>query len=192
MHQTLPKTNQNATCRGDCNDHRTPHHHAPKDYVRCRDKHLRHGSLLIECAVAALILTTCSIALLKWIGTSEALNREADERVAATLIAENTASLLQQAPWADATSYSKRLAEETTLSSGRSVAIDSSNFETENTSGPSLNGIHFTITVETNDTRGVVRHTWIFEPDSSPPNASKIESSGAPSPPPLQTEAPNE
>lgn len=128
----------------------------------------RQGSLVIECTMATLLLTTCAVGLLKWTQNSAQINRKANTHLAASLLADNAALRLSQSSINRAEMDATRVANQLSTPDGFLVTIDNNEFTTGNPRDGELRGIHFTINVTANDAPVKITHAWILESPDTP------------------------
>ena len=122
----------------------------------------RRGSLIIECVIAAMLVTVASVGLLRLGRTASNLNRQANHRLAATLIAENIALRVQQIPFDQLATETKAAADQTAKETNSKITITTKSFDATPTGSVDGQGLHVTIEVRTGTTTSAVRHAWRF------------------------------
>lgn len=138
----------------------------------------RQGSLVIECTIAVLLLTTCAIGLLKWTQSSAQLNRKANAHLAASLLADNAAVRLRQSTLNSAEVDASRVANQLSSPEGFLVTIDTNEFTTGTPRDGELGGVHFTIKVTANYAPAKITHAWILESVDAPPDDASTAAGG--------------
>ena len=136
----------------------TAFHRTSWPYPRPR---ARRGSVIIECVIATMLISVAAIGLLQLKQTASQLNRQADDRTAAVLIADNLAFSLQQIPFDQLTTASQALAHQTEQETNSDITITSQAF-TANQAAADTPGLHLTIVVGEGISGKAVRHVWRF------------------------------
>lgn len=132
----------------------------------------RKGSLILECVIASVILTSCSIALLKWKHSENQLKDQANTHTAATLLADNAELRLQQATTENAANLAEKIETELSQQQDLTVSILGSEFKSTQELETAVTGIHFTITVSKGNLPVTTKHSWKLISSNDLPLAS--------------------
>ncbi len=134
-----------------------------KQLIEKRVHWSRRGSLVIEAVVVIALLATAFVALGKLAATSAALSQNADQRLAATLAAENLLQRLQSVSIDAVVADAQQIAKTIQDSCGYQI-----NLKTDQFRASERDAIHVAVTVTASDVVSVTLHDWrIGEPASS-------------------------
>lgn len=128
-----------------------------------RPRRRRCGSLLIEAAIAVALLATAAYGLSQLASGSAALARQADQRLAATLAAENTRQRLRRISDENLAEKSGEIAALVTNASGCEVTVSIEPFANTN-----HEGVHIRIDVSPEESIRVSLHDWRLTTGPSP------------------------
>lgn len=115
----------------------------------------RRGSLIIESVVALTLLATALVALGKLAATSTAIGKQGDQRLAATLAAENLLERLDAIPFEEVAAEARRIADVIEESCGYDIAATTEEFRAGDT-----DSIHVSVTVRASSLVAVTLHDW--------------------------------
>ena len=121
----------------------------------------RRGSLIIESVVAIALLATAFLALGNLAASSAAISRNADQRLAATLAAENVLERLRDVPFDALAEKASELGKTIPDSYGYEGQIETNDFR-----GGGRDAIHLAVTIRPNENVSVTLHGWRI--DQSP------------------------
>jgi len=115
----------------------------------------RGGSLVIEAVIAAALLATATYGLTQLAKSAAVLRQQSDQRLAATLAAENTLERLRGVPLAELTGQADEVAEIVAASSGCEVDVSTTPF-----TAAARDGIHLRVDVSPSQNIRVTLHDW--------------------------------
>jgi len=121
----------------------------------------RRGALIIEAVIALVLLTTATIALTKLAKSSAALGQQSDQRLTATLAAENTIQRLQGVAAEKLSEQADQVAALVAQDAGCEIDVSTEPFTTGD-----REGIHVRVDVSIAPAIRVSLHDWRF--DSEP------------------------
>lgn len=125
----------------------------------------RRGSFVIDVAIGVALLATAAYGLAQLASGSAALNRHADQRLAALLAAENTRARVRRASFDRLPERAEEIASAISLESRCEVDVSTEPF----TSG-GRNGIHIRVVAKPATNTQLTLHDWRFETETSQPS----------------------
>lgn len=115
----------------------------------------RRGSLVVEAAIVVILLATAAFALTRLARSSAALNRQADQRLAATLAAENAVDHLRNVAADQLAEKADQVAKQVSESNQVDIKVVTDEFELNGTSG-----IHVRVESTPSEVVKVTLHDW--------------------------------
>ncbi len=122
----------------------------------------RRGSLIIESVVAIALLATAFIALGNLAASSAAISRNADQRLAATLAAENVLEQLRDVPFDALAQKASELGKAIEDSYGYKSQIETNDFRVGG-----RDAVHLAVTIRPSENVSVTLHDWRIDQSSS-------------------------
>ena len=117
----------------------------------------RCGSLIVESVIVIALLATAFVALGNLATSSSAISQNADQRLAATLAAENMLQRLQAVSFDSVIEQSPAVAKLIQNSSGYELQVKAEEFRAGD-----RDAIHLIVTVAASETVSVTLHDWRF------------------------------
>ncbi len=121
----------------------------------------RHGSLIVEAAICFVLLATAVVALMKLAHSSAVLSKQADQRLVATLAAQNTLERLQNVTSDELKSSAEEVATAINEQTNCDVAVTVEDFQSE-----SRSGMHLRIEAACSPDVHVTLHDWRWDDDN--------------------------
>jgi Tfp pilus assembly protein PilV len=117
----------------------------------------RRGSLIIESVVALALLTTAFVALGKLAAASAAVGRDANQRLAAMLTAENALERLRTIPFDTVVDEAPKIAAAMQVRYGCEIRMVTKPFAVGG-----CEAIHVSVTVQREATVSITLHDWLI------------------------------
>jgi Tfp pilus assembly protein PilV len=122
----------------------------------------RRGALIVEAVIALVLLTTATVALTKLAKSSAALDRQSDQRLIATLAAENTIQRLQGVASDKLSGQADQVAALVAQDAGCQIDVSTESFTTGD-----REGIHVRVDAKISPAIRVSLHDWRFAAESN-------------------------
>lgn len=120
-------------------------------------RHHRCGALIVEAVMALVLLATATVALAKLARSSAALVRQSDQRLIATLAAENTIQRLRGVATVDLADQADSVAKLVAQDAGCQISVTTEPFTTGQ-----HRGIHVQVDASFSNSVGISLHDWRF------------------------------
>ena len=121
----------------------------------------RRGILIVEAAICFVLLTTAVVALMKLAQSSAVLSKQADQRLVATLAAENTLERLRDVTANELESSADEVAAAITEQTKCDVKVTVNDFQSQ-----SRSGTHLRIEATCSPDVHVTLHDWRLDDDN--------------------------
>ncbi len=121
----------------------------------------RRGTLIVEAVIALVLLATATFALTKLAKSSAALGQQSDQRLTATLAAENTIQRLQGVAADKLSDQADQVAALVAQDTGCEIDVSTEPFTTGD-----REGIHVRVDASIGPAIRVSLHDWRLPPDS--------------------------
>jgi Tfp pilus assembly protein PilV len=130
----------------------------------------RRGTLIVEAVMALVLLTTATVALTKLARSAAALDQQSDQRLTATLAAENTIQRLQGVGVEKLSDQADQVADLVARNAGCEIDISTEPFTTGD-----RQGIHVRVDATISPAVRISLHDWRFVPE---PKVESEDSTG--------------
>ncbi len=134
----------------------------------------RRGALIVEAVIALVLLTTATVALTKLAKSSAALDRQSDQRLVATLAAENTIERLQGVASDKLSGQADQVAALVAQDAGCQIDVSTEPFTTGD-----REGIHVRVDASISPAIRVSLHDWRFAPESNGDSEDSTDNTAA-------------
>jgi len=121
----------------------------------------RRGALIVEAVIALVLLATATVALTKLARSSAALVRQSDQRLTATLAAENTIQRLRGVATGDLADQADTVAKLVAQDAGCEIDVTTEPFTTGE-----RQGIHLRVDASFSPAVGISLHDWRFDSEA--------------------------